>query len=192
MPNHHDDPLLPIIAPRLALLPMTPPFLAASLQGEIRRAEQLLGLQIHPEWLTATFLMDLRLAQLRTDPLFQPWSLRAIRRADDGMMIGHIGCHDRPGSAYLRHIAPGGIEFGYTIYTPFRRHGYAREATAALMRWAMHVYHIRLFVLSIAPNNEPSQRIARHFHFVRTGSHVDDLEGLEDIYVRSVGALFEL
>ena len=48
-------------------------------------------------------------------------------------LIGHIGFHTGPNPDYLQDMAPGGIEFGYTVLEPFRRQGFAREAAEALM-----------------------------------------------------------
>jgi len=37
-------------------------------------------------------------------------------------------------------------------------------------------------VVSIRPDNIPSRRLAERFGFNRIGSHIDDEDGLEDIY----------
>lgn len=39
------------------------------------------------------------------------------------------------------------------------------------------------FVLSTDPANLPSVRIAEHFGFCKLGSHIDEEDGLEDVYV---------
>jgi [ribosomal protein S5]-alanine N-acetyltransferase len=168
---------------RLDLLPMTAAFISASLAGDIEKAEALLGLAPPPEWLCAQGLMRIRLGQLRFDPMLQPWLLRAVILRATGSMIGHIGFHTAPGAAYLQPIAPGGVEMGYTIFPAFRRQGYATEAVASLMRWAMQEKNIQRFVLSISPENRPSLRIANHFGFRKVGSYMDEEDGLEDIFV---------
>ncbi|MCC6453464.1 MAG: GNAT family N-acetyltransferase [Caldilineaceae bacterium] len=168
---------------RLDLLPMTAAFLSASLAGDIAKAEKLLGRTLPPEWLHDEGLMRIRLGQLRFKPMLQPWLLRAVILRATGGMIGHIGFHTAPGAAYLQTIAPGGVEMGYTIFPAFRRQGYATEAVAALMRWAMQEQNVQRFVLSISPGNNPSLRIANHFGFRKVGSHMDEEAGLEDIFV---------
>ncbi len=130
--------------------------------------------------------MRLRLDQLTADPALQPWLLRAVVRRHDGTMIGHIGCHTAPGAAYLRPWAPDGVEFGYTIFPPFRRQGYATEAADALMRWAQRTYAVERFVMTISPANEPSRRIAQHFGFQQVGTHVHPQDRPEDIFVREL------
>jgi RimJ/RimL family protein N-acetyltransferase len=97
-------------------------------------------------------------------------------------MVGHIGFHTQPGADYLRELAPGGVEYGYTVFSAFRRLGYAREACEALMRWAYQEHHVTRFVVSIRPDNMPSRRLAERFGFKRIGAHVDEEDGLEDIY----------
>lgn len=171
---------------RLDLIPMTPAFLEACLAGDGATAAHLLGMPIPPEWLQEQRLMQIRLEQLRQNPALQPWLLRAIGLRQDGVMIGHIGFHSRPGANYLRDFAPGGVELGYKVFTPYRRQRYATEACAALMSWAYQEHDVTRFVVSISPDNQPSQRIAQHFGFRKVGTHIDEEEGPEDVFVRSM------
>lgn len=175
-----------IASDRLVLVSMTPAFLEACLAGEKARASGMLGLEVPEDWLRARGLMRLRLDQMRLDPSLEPWLLRAIGLRGEWTMIGHIGFHDRPGATYLRDLAPGGVEFGYSIFPPFRRQGYATEACGALMDWAYREHHVMRFVVSISPENLPSLRIAGRFGFRKVGSHVDEEDGPEDILVRDV------
>lgn len=172
-----------IATPRLDLISMPPAFLEATVAGDLDTASRLIGLRVPGEWLDERDLAAWRLNDLRKDPGAQPWLLRAIGLRATGEMIGHIGFHTPPGPTYLDATAPGGIESGYTIFTPYRRHGYAREALAALIDWAAHEHGIARFVLSISPDNAPSLGIARHFGFVKVGSHIDDEDGPEDVFL---------
>ena len=176
----------PIVTERLLLVPMTVPFLEASLVGDLSSATALLSATVPTEWLSEQPFVALRLRQLRRDPHLQPWLLRAIIHRAGNTMIGHIGCHDRPGAAYLRPYAPAGVEIGYTIFPPYRRQGYAREALAGLMHWATEERKVTQFVLSISPRNEPSRRIAHHFGFVSKGLVEDEEDGPETIFVLTV------
>jgi RimJ/RimL family protein N-acetyltransferase len=171
-----------ISSERLDLIPMTLAFLEAALRGESARAEAILGLSIPSEWFQEQALMQLRLAELQANPALQPWLLRAIGLRSRRLMLGYIGFHTQPGPAYLHDLAPGGVEYGYTIFASFRRQGYAREACAALMQWAVQEYGVTRFVVSIRPDNIPSRRLADGFGFKRIGSCIDDEDGLEDIY----------
>jgi RimJ/RimL family protein N-acetyltransferase len=175
-----------ISSDRLDLVSMTPQFLEASLAGDREKASNILGLAVPAEWFEETWLMQLRLDDLRSDAELQPWLLRAVGLRASGTMIGHIGFHTAPGPDYLRDLAPGGVEMGYTIFPAYRKRGYAREACAAMMDWAQHVHGVQRFVLSISPGNTPSLRIAQHFGFQQIGSHVDEKDGEEIIFERRV------
>jgi [ribosomal protein S5]-alanine N-acetyltransferase len=175
-----------ITSERLTLIPMTAEFLTASLARDAARAESLLGLAVPEVWYTETGLMRHRLGQLERDPALQPWLVRAIGLRANGQMIGHIGFHTAPGAEYLKERAPGGVEFGYTVFEPYRRQGYAREAAEALMQWARTAHGVERFVLSISPYNEASQRLAAGLGFKKVGSEVDEEDGLEEVYVLRV------
>lgn len=184
------NPLEAIETQRLSLVSMSPAYLVACMLGDRLGAKRLLGALPDREWLAQETLMAVRLAQIEFDPTLQPWLLRAIllRPEEAGgnpIMVGHIGFHSRPGPDYLADIAPEGVELGYTIYSRFRRRGFATEACRAMMAWAeTQPEPARQFVLSIRPDNEPSLRIARHFGFQFVTSYVDAEDGLEHVFVR--------
>ena len=181
-------PTVTIQSARLDMIPMTPEFLQASLDGDLAAAASIIGLTIPADWLEESDLMRIRLADLRADPGLQPWLLRAIGLRSERLMIGHIGFHTRPGAAYLADLAPDGVEFGYTIFPRFRRQGYAREAAQALMDWAAREQGVTRFVVSISPQNLPSLGLAQQLGFQRIGSHVDEEDGPEDIFELRAGA----
>jgi ribosomal-protein-alanine N-acetyltransferase len=97
------------------------------------------------------------------------------------VMVGHIGFHTAPGPDYLEPYSPGAVEFGFTVYRPFRRQGYAREASVAMMDWAHRLHGVNRFVLCISPDNIPSQSLAAQLGFVQIGSHLDEMDGPEDV-----------
>lgn len=168
---------------RLDLIPMSPAFFEASLTGDLATAGQLLGAVVPPDWLAETGLMRIRLDQLRAEPSLQPWLVRAMVLRKEQQMIGHIGFHSRPGADYLSELAPGGVEFGYTVFPSFRRQGYAREAAEALMAWAHREHRVTRFVVTISPDNLPSLGLAQQFGFKQIGSHIDEEDGPEDIFL---------
>jgi RimJ/RimL family protein N-acetyltransferase len=65
------------------------------------------------------------------------------------------------------------------VEAPYRRRGYAREAVRALFDWAASAHGIHRFVASVSPTNEPSLNLVAGFGFVQTGSHIDEIDGLE-------------
>ncbi len=168
---------------RLDLILMTPTFFAAAVRGDQAQAVQLLGVPIPAEWWPVSHHTLDRLEQARRNPVLQPWLERAIVLRSAQTMIGSIAFHMAHDPEPVRPLGPGGVEFGYTIFAPFRRQGYATEASLALMTWAQQQGVMR-FVLSISPQNQPSLRIAARFGFSKIGSQMDEEDGLEGIYER--------
>ncbi|HUF60942.1 MAG TPA: GNAT family N-acetyltransferase [Verrucomicrobiales bacterium] len=167
---------------RLDLIPMTPAFLRASLEGNRTEAEEVLRIGLPADWPGEfSTVLALRLEQLEGEPGLQPWLLRAMTVRGSRAMVGSIGFHSAPGPQYLTAIAPGAVEFGFSVFPPFRGRGYAYEASVALMRWARKDHRVAKFVLSIRPDNMASQGLAAKLGFVRTGFHVDEIDGVEDI-----------
>jgi RimJ/RimL family protein N-acetyltransferase len=165
---------------------MTPDFLRASLSGDLAEAEKHIGLTLPETWPDIQRVLALRLDQLESDPALQPWLLRAIGLRSNREMVGHIGFHTSPGAEYLRQWSPGGAEFGFTVFPPHRRNGYAREASLALMQWARDLHCVTSFVVTISPRNEASLALAADLGFVRAGAHHDEVDGPEDVLVLNV------
>jgi ribosomal-protein-alanine N-acetyltransferase len=173
----------PIATARLDLVSMSPDFLDALLHGRREEASGLLGATLpgaFPNEHDAAFL-NLRLRQMRQDPLWQECLVRAIVLREDGRpMIGHAGFHGPPGVNGLR--ASGALEIGYTIFEPYRGRGYARESAQALLDWARSELGVTHFVASAAPDNAPSLAIIRRLDFVQTGEAWDEEDGLELVW----------
>ena len=171
-----------IHAERLDLVSMTSAFLRASLDGRLREAEKELPFSLPSDWPGEhASLLSLRLKQLEEDPALQPWLVRAMVARDTRTMVGHIGFHTAPAPDYLQLISPGAVEFGFTVWPAFRRRGYARESSVALMQWARQTHGVSTFIMSIRPDNLPSQALAAQLGFRRIGSHIDEIDGEEDI-----------
>jgi [ribosomal protein S5]-alanine N-acetyltransferase len=171
----------PIYAPRLDLVSLSPAFIRASLAGDLLEAQRLLGAKLPDDWPDCAHLLQLRLKQMEADAAYEPWSLRAIVLRADRLMAGHIGFHTKPAAEYLQPYSPVAVEFGFEVFPPFRRLGLAREASLALMHWADTVHGQRTFIVSIRPDNTASQGLAAQLGFKRIGSHIDEVDGLEDI-----------
>lgn len=170
---------------RLNLVPMSPAFLRFSIDRNLPAASREIGLSLPTDWPQIDEVLALRLDQLERDPALQPWLLRAISLKSDEM-VGHIGFHTAPGPSYLEQWMPGGIEFGFTVFAPYRRRGYAREASLALMDWASNFHGVKGFVLTVKPDNLPSRCLAVDLGFSRIGDHIDEIDGVEDVFSKSV------
>ena len=161
---------------------MNPDFLRASLEGDRRRAETLSGLTLPEDWPVEPDVLALRLSQLETSPAWEPWLTRMIELRSDKRVIGVIGFHGPPGGDWLQELAPGGVEFGYTVYPAWRRRGFAMEASEALMQWATRSAGVATFALSMSPANEASAALARGLGFTKVGSWQHAVRGEEDVY----------
>src|SRR5688572_21001983 len=75
-----------ISTPRLELWPMTTAFLEACLHAGRNALEAAPELNVPPDWLKETDLMELRLAEFQDDPAYAAWGLRAVRIAGSGTM----------------------------------------------------------------------------------------------------------
>ena len=176
------DPELPIASERLDLVLLSPEFLTAVVAGDLAGAQRARHWTCRMSWLesSATRYLSLRLGQILDDPSVAPWLTRLLVRRADAKVVGHITFHAAPDAA-------GRAELGYTVYEPYRRQGYAREAAKALMAWGI-ARGARRFVLSISPGNAPSLALADRMGFTRTGSQVDEVDGEEWVFELEAGA----
>ncbi len=172
-----------IATERLDLILMSEAFLRACLAGKKREAEELSGFHIPDEWLQKRWLMEMRIKQLERDASAHPWLLRAIVLRNESNMIGHIGFHAAPGEDSLKSFTPCGVEMGYTVIEKRRRKGFATEAILAMMRWATEREPEAEFIVSISPDNIPSLNLASRLGFRKVGSHMDEIDGIEDIFL---------
>lgn len=164
---------------RLELVAMSVPFMEALARGDVPAASVEVGAQV-PEWMPVEMegFLRFRLAQLRQDPSIRPWLGRSMVRTEaDGSrrVIGSIGFHGPPN-------AERKAEVGYRVDPGYRRQGYAREAIRAMFDWAHREHGITTFIASIAPDNEPSLRLAAEFGFVQVGEQMDEIDGLELVF----------
>jgi RimJ/RimL family protein N-acetyltransferase len=113
---------------------------------------------------------------LAADPGYGPWSVRLLLLKPSLQPIGHIRFHSRP--------VEGAVEFGYTVFTPWRCRGFATEAAAAAMRWAVEQHGVRRFIASVRTNNLPSQRVVAKLGFRKVGQQLDEIDGIEDVFER--------
>jgi RimJ/RimL family protein N-acetyltransferase len=174
-----------ISTPRLDLVPVGAAFLGALLRGERATAAALLDATLPdgwPDYPSDLYFHRLRLGQLEADPGLEPWLVRAMILRETRQLVGQIGCHTGPDPDYLRESAPGGVEFGFTVFEPFRRQGFAREASLALMDWARTEHGVTKFVVSISPENAPSLGLARSLGFRQVGEQMDEIDGLEWVF----------
>lgn len=163
----------------IELVPLTPQVIEAALDGRRAEAAGLLGIELPDEFPLEgeKGFLRLRLRQMREDARFRAWCPHAVVLG--GQMIGHAGYHGPPGVNSTNN--PEAVEFGYTIFPPYRGRGYATQAARMLMDLAEE-RGIRHFVLSVGPDNEPSLAIVRKLGFKHTGERMDEEDGLELVF----------
>lgn len=135
-------------------------------------APDALEAAVQREGFEESIVADFAQQALAADPDYAPWSVRLLLLKPCLQAIGHIRFHSRP--------REGAVEFGYVVFTPWRRQGYATEAAEAMMRWAAQ-HGVRRFVASVRPDNLPSQRVAAKLGFRKVGQQIDEVDGVEDI-----------
>ena len=170
-----------IVSERLNLRLLPVEALVATAEGKRDAASRSLHLSLPGEWQEVAPLARLRLTQLALDSDYLAWSIRAIVLRETLDVAGYVNFHGRPG----RHDftgTPDTVEFGYTVFPPFRRRGIAREAVASLIDWALR-RDVENFVFSIAPGNADSLAVARHFGARMVGTQIDETDGPEDVYL---------
>lgn len=173
-----------IATPRLILRALLPA-VDVALAGDVEEASRRLAAHIPGDLLRDPQILTLARERLLADSGYEPWSPRAVILADRNTMIGHIGFHTAPDPEYLHSFCRGAVEVGYTVFEAYRRQGYARKALAAIMAWATSERGIRNFIASVSPDNLASLGLIQGFQFAKVGSHIDELDGPEDIFLRS-------
>jgi RimJ/RimL family protein N-acetyltransferase len=123
-------------------------------------------------------------AALVADAGYAPWSVRAMLLKPSLVMVGHIRFHSRPDAAYLHPFARDAVEFGYAVFEPHRRQGYATEAACGVMAWAKGREGVKRFLTTVAPGNVPSMAMMKRLGFAKVGEHVDAEDGVEHVFVR--------
>jgi RimJ/RimL family protein N-acetyltransferase len=156
--------------------------LAATAARDIDAAGRIIGPNLSEEWFELDWVADLRLNQWKQDPQYAPWSIRAITLRSTGEIVGSINCHDRPKPFRYNGDEGQAIEIGYTIFSPWRRKGFASEAVRQLFEFAAGS-GVKWVVLSILPDNAPSQHLAKKLGAYKVDSQLNEENMPEDIYL---------
>jgi RimJ/RimL family protein N-acetyltransferase len=160
------------------LVPLGAEVLQALIDGDLAAAGAAAGVPLPHEYLADTWLWTLRLGQLVGEPACAPWLIRAVVPRADGIAVGHAGFHGPPDER-------GMVEVGYRIVPAHRRRGFARAALTELLIYAAG-HGATVARASIAPDNEASLGLARSFGFVHVGEQIDEIDGLELVFERSL------
>ena len=166
----------------LRLVPLAA--LASTSAGNINATKALVGEKLPEEWFEDSWVYKLRYDQWLADPTYAPWSMRAIASRETGEIVGGMNCHHKPMPFIHNGRESLATEMGYTIFESYRRQGIAYEAITAFTGWAK-TQGLESVILSIQPTNVASLALAQKLGATKIGSHIDEKDGLEDIYLYS-------
>ena len=131
---------------RLTLRPMTLDDAAdLALRRSDRETAPFQGWPVPYPLERAVALIDEMIA--RGGPALGGWSQFACVRHEDGVIVGDV-------ALYLDDEGHNG-EIGYTLHSWARGHGYATEASAAVLDYAFTVWNLHRFAASIDPETPP-------------------------------------
>ena len=156
--------------------------LASTAAGNINATQKLISEKLPEDWFEDSWVYKLRYDQWLADPTYAPWSVRAIASKETGEIVGGMNCHHKPMPFIHSGKESLATEMGYTIFEPYRRQGIAYEAIMAFIAWAK-TQGLESVILSIQPSNVASLALALKLGATQIGSHIDEKDGLEDIYL---------
>src|SRR5205823_11800962 len=137
----------------------------------------ILGIQLPDEFPTPGELagfLPIQLHRMEAAPDGRGWMARLIVTRTGRQMVGHCGFHGPPDVI-------GRAEIGYTVFTPFRGQGFAKEAARALTTWAFTQGQAEVYA-AVAPTNAPSLGVVKALGFKQVGTQEDEIDGLELVF----------
>jgi ribosomal-protein-alanine N-acetyltransferase len=147
---------------RLLLVVLVPEDLEALIAGDLGRALLLTGFTFLPEDPKLGSDLSWHLKALRSDSNQRSWRIRVIVERCSNTVVGSINLKGPPD-------ADGDVEIGWGVIENVRRKGYATEASAAVLKWAVQQPGVRSISATIPDDNYPSQRLATRLGLIRTG-----------------------
>src|SRR5260370_22237140 len=169
-------PVSSIRTERLDLVPFDPIEIRRVLEGDRAAAERARGRPLPAECPDADEIegsLPIQLHRMEQSPKRRAWMARLMVAKTEGV-VGHCGFHGPPEII-------GRAEIGYTVFTPYRGKGFAREAAAGLVRWAFEQGEKTVFA-TVSPATPPSLAIVRGLGFQQIGTHEDEGDGLELVF----------
>ena len=166
----------PIWTERLELIAFDPEAIRNLINGKREAAERVLGLTLPQEFPTTDEVhgfLAIQLRRMEESPDRRDWMAR-LMVTHEQQVIGHCGFHGPP-------EVIGRAEIGYTVFAPFRGHGFAKETASAVVQWAFAQGEKEVYA-SVSPGNAPSLAIVRSLGFRQIGTQDDEVDGLELVF----------
>jgi len=156
-------PSLPLSTERLVLVPATAALLREAFVGDAalaRRLDARLPADWPPEFYDAEAL-NYTLERLESGEAAGVWTTYFFVRSADRMLVGIGGYHTAPSEE-------GAVEVGYSVVPTLQGHGYATEATGALVDRAFEDPSVNRVVATTLPGLTPSIRVVEKLGFARS------------------------
>jgi RimJ/RimL family protein N-acetyltransferase len=167
---------------RLSLLPYGPAQLLALIEG-IAPFEAAMGARAAPglrDGITSSEVSPDWLARLRDTRDADVWLHGfGVFHRESGSVIGSAGFKGPPDTI-------GVVEIAYGIVPVFQSRGYATEATAALVDFAIATGRVTTVRAHTLPTNTASTRVLEKCGFRYVGPHMDPEDGLVSRWERTV------
>ncbi len=148
----------PLRTKNLQLVPSTP----EEVRAQISQMDARERAELSPDWL----------ARLHAATTIDPWVLGFSLVLDGtGVLVGSCGFKGPPGT-------DGTVEIAYGIAPAFQNKGYATEAAAALVRFALASGQVRVVRAHTIEQAGASARVLAKCHFELIGQVVEPEDGL--------------
>jgi ribosomal-protein-alanine N-acetyltransferase len=146
---------------RLLLVCLLPEDIEALIAGDAKRVALQTGFTFPPDDPNRGVDLSWHLRALRTDRTQLAWRIRVIVERSSNTVVGSINLKGPPN-------ADGDVEIGWGLNENARRKGYATEASAAVINWAIKRRGVTSVSATIPDDNYASQRVAARLGLVRT------------------------
>jgi RimJ/RimL family protein N-acetyltransferase len=165
------------VTARVRIVHLSPQALAALAAGDLAAAIDLSGLPLTPYTVSDERIgvWQRRAVQVVETPEDLPWVTGVLVDDETGAVVGGAGFHAAPDEN-------GMVEAGYGVDPDHRRRGYARAALLLMVEHARSDPSIRVFRVTVSPDNVASLGLVAQLPFVEVGEQWDDEDGLETIF----------
>ena len=145
---------------RLVLVALLPEDIEALIAGNLGRFAVLTGFKFPSD---NPNIGDLpwHLRAIQADDRHLQWRIRVIVERASTTVVGSINLKGPPSAA-------GDVEIGWGVIDNVRGRGYATEASAAVIKWAVQQPGVNSISATIPDDNYASQRLAKRLGLIRT------------------------
>ncbi|HUD63062.1 MAG TPA: GNAT family N-acetyltransferase [Candidatus Sulfotelmatobacter sp.] len=147
---------------RLLLVTLLPEEIEALIAGKAEHVAFLTGFTFPPDDPNRGVDLSWHFRALQADRNQLSWRIRVIVERSSNTVIGSINLKGPPN-------ADGDVEIGWGLNEDARGKGYATEASAAVINWAISQPGVSTISATIPDDNYPSLRLAGRLGFARTG-----------------------